>query len=158
MDESTFGLIPTTARVWAKKGSRPNVKVNHACKRFHVFGARTKKRFVFQFSKKQNQKTYVRFLKTLVKRWPKLLLFTDGAPWHRGKLVDDFCKKHKKTFRVIRFPKYSPNLNPVEQCWKLGKRTLANRLIKTLPAARYHLSKTFKQEKKMPIMFHYLCS
>ena len=62
----------------------------------------------------------------------------------------------KKTVKLDYFPKCSPEENPTEQCWKPGRNILANRVIPSLNAAKYHLRKTFNDTKAMPKMFHYL--
>ena len=155
-DEATFGLLPTVVRGWAKKGTHPTATVNYRYDKINVFGARSAKAFVFQFSKKKNQRTYVRFLQKLLKRWGRVCLFTDNARWHRGKIVDKFLRSHQRTFRIIYLPKYSPELNPVEPCWKPARRKLGNRLLHTIPTMQYHLRKTFTNQKTMPKMFKYL--
>jgi len=155
-DEATFGLLPTVVRGWAKKGKRPTAIVNYQYNKTNVFGARSAKTFVYQFSKKKTQKTYVRFLKKLQKRWGRVCLFADNARWHRGKLVDEFLHSHQKTFKVFFFPKYSPELNPVEPCWKPARRKLGNRLLHTIPTMEYHLRNVFNKPKTMPKMFKYL--
>ena len=53
-DEATFVLLTQVARGWAKKGSRPVAKVTHKYEKINVFGARSAKAFVFQFSKSKN--------------------------------------------------------------------------------------------------------
>lgn len=155
-DEATFGLIPLIARGWAKKGSRPIAIINHANKYTNVFGARSKNSFVFSFSTTKKQKDFIQFLKKLLKRWRKVLLFVDGARAHHGKLVKNFVAKHKKVIHIEYFPKYSPETNPVEQCWKPARKKLSNRLIKSLSAMQYHLKNTFNDKGSMPKMFHYL--
>lgn len=155
-DEATFGLIPKVARGWALKGSRPIVTMNYQYKSVNVFGARSKRAFVFFFSKKKNQKTFVKFLRALCKQWGRVCLFVDNAPWHKGKIVDEFINAHKKTFKLFYFPKYCPELNPVEPCWKPARRKTANRMIRTLTAMQYHLRKTFKNPNTLPKMFKYL--
>lgn len=155
-DEATFGLIPLVSKGWAKKGSKPRVIINQANKYTNVFGARSKKSFIFSFSKTKKQKDFLIFLEKLLKRWGRVLLFTDSAKAHKGKKVNKFLCKHKKTFKIEYFPKYTPELNPTEQCWKPARKKLSNRLLKTLPAAQYHLRKTFSNKKNMPKMFHYL--
>jgi transposase len=155
-DEASFGLIPQVSRGWAKKGSRPTTTINHANKYTNCFGARSKKSFVFKFSKHKRQPDFVDFLKKLYKRWGPTLLYVDGARAHKGKQVEKFLTEHKQTFRLEFFPKYTPELNPVEPCWKPARQKLSNRLIKTLPAAKYHLQKTFNNKRNMPKMFQYL--
>ena len=148
--------IPLVARGWARKGSKPTTTINHANKYTNVFGARSKKSFVFAFSKRKRQSDFIRFIEKLYKRWGPTLLFVDGARAHRGKQVQDFLTRHPKTFKLEYFLGYTPELNPVEPCWKPARKTISNRLIKTLPAAKYHLRKTLNNKKNLPKMFQYL--
>ena len=155
-DEGTFGLIPNVVRGWAKKGSRPIVYQNYQHKYINVFGARTIRTFVYIFTKKKTSREFVKFLKKLLKRWGKVCLFIDSAPWHKGKLVDEFLSNHRKTFKIIRFPKYSPELNPVESCWKPARKKIGNRMIVSVIAMKYHLRKVFNKPFLMPKRFNYL--
>lgn len=155
-DEATFGLIPIIARGWARRGSHPFVKINHANKYTNVFGARSSRSFVFSFSKKKRQREFIIFLEKLRQRWKKLLLFVDNAKAHKGIKVKEYLRRHNKTVKLEYFPKYSPEQNPTEQCWKPARNSLANRVIPSLSAAKYHLRKTFNNKKEMPKMFQYL--
>jgi transposase len=155
-DEATFGLLPIVKQGWARKGSRPIVIINSKNKCTNVFGARSRYSFVFAFSKRKNQKSFVKFLNKLLKRWGRVFLLVDNGPCHHGKIVDKFLKSHRKTFILAYFPTYSPDLNPVEQCWKPGRKELSNRLLPSLSSAQYHLSKTFRKQGFMPKMFKYL--
>ena len=155
-DEATFGLIPIVQRGWAKKGSHPFVKISHSNVCTNVIAARSSKSFVFVFSKKKNRKQFVRFLEKLKGRWGKFLLFTDNYKPHKGGIVEKYIQSHKKTVKVVYFSKYSPEVNPVEQCWKPGRKILSNRVIPSLNAAKYHLRKTFRNKNSMPKMFEYL--
>lgn len=154
-DEATFGLIPLVSRAWAKKGSKPIAIINHEHKFTNVFGTRSSKTFVFSFRKKKKQKDFIAHLRQLEKRWRKVLLFIDGGPCHKGALVKNFLHEHKN-IKLVRFPPYTPELNPTEQCWKPARKVLSNRLVKTLPTAKYHLRKTFNDKSSLPKMFHYL--
>jgi transposase len=80
----------------------------------------------------------------------------DNGPCHHGAALEAFEFSHWKTLRIIYFPKYSPQLNPVEQCWKPGKRELANRVIPSIPSLKYRLHKVFEDRQVMPKMFEYL--
>lgn len=155
-DEATFGLIPLIKRGWARRGSRPFVKVNHTNKYTNVFGARSSRSFVFSFTKKKRQKQFIKFLEKLRRRWGKFLLFVDNAKAHKGAKVRVYLKEHKKSVKLDYFPKCSPEENPTEQCWKPARSALANRVIPSLNAAKYHLRKTFNNPKNLPKMFHYL--
>ena len=155
-DEATFGLIPNIVRGWARKGSRPIATQNYRHDSTNVFGARTKRTFVFSFAKKKSQRQFVAFLKMLSRRWGRVCLFVDNAPWHRGKIVDKFLANHRNTFRIIYFLKYCPELNPIEPCWIPARKTVGNRLIVSLDAMKYHLRKVFDKSFLMPKMFKYL--
>ncbi len=155
-DEATFGLIPLVARAWARKGSHPSVKINHKNICTNVFGARSKRSFIYFFRKRKRQKQFIEFLELLRKRWKKFLLFVDGAKAHDGAKVRAYLKEHKKTIKLGFFPKCSPEVNPTEQCWKPGRNALANRVIRSIHVAKYHLRKTFDDKKAMPKMFKYL--
>jgi transposase len=155
-DEATFGLIPIVARGWARRGSNPSVLINHKNVCTHVFGARTRRGFAYTFNKRKRQREFVRFLKVALQRWRRILLFIDNGPAHKGAQVREFCRRHHKTLRLERFPAYTPELNPIEQCWKPARKALANRVLRTLPAAQYHLRKNFDKPKDMPKIYHYL--
>ena len=155
-DEATFGLLPQIVKGWAKKGSRPIMIQHPQNKCMNVFGARSKRCFVFFFCKKKKPKKFVAFLNLLLKKWGRVCLFTDNAPWHKGEKVVAFLEAHQKTFRLIRFPKYAPELNPTESCWKPARSDVRNRLIHSLPTLRYHLCNIFSNPSLMPKMFSYL--
>lgn len=155
-DEATFGLIPILARSWAKVGSRPVANMNFKHKYVKVMGARSQRSFVFTFGKKNNKHRFVEYLALLQGRWGKVFLIVDHAPWHKGKEIEDYLQSHRKTFKMLYLPRRTPELNPVEQCWKPARRCLANRLLRTLPAAQYHLRKVFNRPQALPKMFRYL--
>lgn len=154
-DEATFGLIPLIARGWARRGSHPVVKTNFKNECMNVIGARSSKSFVYIFSKKKRQKEFLKFLDILRERWKKFLLFVDNAKAHHGNDVKAYLKKHKNV-KIEYFPSYSPEENPTEQCWKPGRQALANRVLPSLNAAKYHLRKKFNNTKELPKMFYYL--
>ena len=155
-DEATFGLLPIIKRGWARRGNHPIVIINSKNKCTNVFGARSKTAFVFSFAIRKNQKSFVKFLNKLIKRWNRVCLFVDNGPCHHGKLVDAFMREHRKTFRMFYFPVYSPELNPIEQCWKPARMKLSNRILPSMSTAKYYLVKTFNNEKILPKMFKYL--
>ena len=124
-DEATFGLIPWVVRGWAKKGSRPMRRHNFKHEYVNVFGARTKRAFVFMFAQKKTQKEFTAFLKKLLKRWGRVCLFIDNAPGHHGKIVDKFLIDHKKTLHIEHFPKYSPQLTQSNPAGNQHEKTSA---------------------------------
>ena len=155
-DEATFGLIPILTRGWAKVGSHPVANMNFKHKYVKVVGARSQRSFVFTFGKKNNKSRFVRFMGEILLHWGRVFFMVDHATYHKGKTIEDFLRRHKKTFKILYFPRRTPELNPVEQCWKPARQVLSNRLLRTLPAAEYHLRKTFNNHNALPKMFQFL--
>ena len=155
-DEATFGLLPSVTRGWARKGSRPTAPINFQRDYTNVFATRTKRALVYTFFKRKKQPQFVAHCQQVVKRFNKIALFVDNGPCHKGKLVEEFIQRHRKSFRLIRFPTYSPELNPAEPCWKPGRKDLANRALRTVAGVKYRLRKIFDNPKNMPRMFQYL--
>ena len=63
------------------------------------------------------------YLKELQRHFGKAVLICDRAPQHRSRLVKEFLRKNKNV-KIMYFPKDSPYLNAVEECWRQGKRRL----------------------------------
>lgn len=75
---------------------------------------------------KCNHKTYLQFLKSLVRKYGKVLIVIDGAKYHFEKEhVQKFYEDKKDVLKVIQLPAYSPELNPIEQTWKKVKKWMA---------------------------------
>jgi transposase len=121
-----------------------------------VFATRSKRALVYTFFKRKKQPQFVAHCKQVVARFNKVALFVDNGPCHKGKLVEEFLRHHRKSFRLLRFPTYSPELNPAESCWKPGRKDLANRALRTVAGVKYRLRKIFDDPKNMPKMFQYL--
>ena len=74
-------------------------------------------------------KEVIHFLKDIKRhlRGKKLLLFMDGLPAHRAKIVQKYIRSQRSWLRVVRLPTYAPELNPIEYLWGMMKKTyLAN--------------------------------
>ena len=61
--------------------------------------------------------------KTLPCGFGKAVLICDRAPQHRSKLVKEFLRNNRNV-KIMYFPRGSPYLNAVEECWRQGKRRL----------------------------------
>jgi len=155
-DEASYGLLPNVMRGWARRGSRPIAPINFQRKYTNVFATRTRRCLVYTFSKLKRQKQFVAHCEQALKRFGRLLLFVDSGPCHKGKLVDAFLRRNQKCFRLFRFPKYSPELNPTEQCWKPARKDLANRALRSVGGVKYRLRNIFDDPKNMPKMYAYL--
>ncbi len=80
-------------------------------------------RQLFRTYDRFNAPTFVVCLKELQKHFGKAVVITDRAPQHRSKLGKGFLPTNKN-IRIMYFPKGSPYLNAVEECWRRRKRRL----------------------------------
>ena len=60
-----------------------------------------------------------------------LIVVLDGAPYFRSSEVTELEERDELEFGQL--PPYSPDLNPVEECWRQLKATLKNWLLEDLP-------------------------
>lgn len=80
----------------------------------------------------------------------KLYMVLDNAPWHKKamRLIEDENEKAFSDIRAkvtfIRMPPYSPDLNPIEQVWRITRREVThNRYFKTLELLKEKLMEFF---------------
>lgn len=80
----------------------------------------------------------------------KLYMVLDNAPWHKKamRLIEDKNEEEFSDIRAkvtfVRMPPYSPDLNPIEQVWRITRREVThNRYFKTLELLREKLTGFF---------------
>lgn len=106
-----------------QKGSKPRRIVTGLHKRTHIFGfLSSDKKKMFISSNKMNSKSFLKSLYKMRKRFGKVILIIDRAPWHTAKKVQRYFRKHRREIKIIWFPKGCPEMNPVEECWRQAKR------------------------------------
>jgi len=122
-DEITIQLTPTLSRTWGLRGQQMEVTAwpgEH--RKTHVFGAMDpiRSRVYRHLAGTINSVHFVRFLRLLLKRYPRkeLIVVLDNARWHKGRAVREFLTSHKR-LKLFFLPKYSPDMNPIEPFWKL---------------------------------------
>lgn len=54
-----------------------------------------------------------------------ILIFLDGAGFHRSRELKAYLKENYGIFELLRFPTYSPDLNPQEHVWKALRKHLS---------------------------------
>ena len=119
--------MPYLTRGWFQKGSKPVIETVNDKRKISVFGALSIEDFSAQMTEERcNNKTYLQFLKSLLRKFGKILIVVDGASYHFEKAhVLKFYEEKKDVLKVIQLPAYSPELNPIEQTWKKIKKWLA---------------------------------
>jgi transposase len=132
-------------------------RISHTRQYFSLMIARSRRKLRMAFYTRLNQRKLIRFLKGLLKEYPRVVVGMDNAPWHKGPLIRAFLRRNSKCLKLIYFPPYSPELNPVEQCNKEIKVPLWNRYFLTATAAQQAIRRFLKKGFLMPKMFAYLC-
>jgi len=117
-DEARFGLIRSLKPCWAPAGMRPELNHRLARQYTYAYGAVSpldgKSDFLILPSMRTEAFAY--FLKELGRRYENehIALFVDGASSHR---TDRLVVPENIT--LITLPPYSPQLNPIENLWKV---------------------------------------
>jgi transposase len=148
-DEARFGLIRSLRPCWAQKPIRPELPNRIARHYTYVYGAISpldgSSDFLILPSMRKEAFDY--FLKELSRRYPDehIALILDGAASHRSESVD-----LPENITLIGLPPYSPQLNPIENLWKVMRERFfpnldfdcMNRLEQNLCDALNHLEHT----------------
>lgn len=128
-DEMVLSSTTTFQKIWLKKGVYPKIEVSNTKKNKSIYGfLNIKSGEEHSFIKEwQNMHITVEVLKEIRAVYPhqRLLLFWDGAGWHRGSRVQDFIKEDSR-IEVVYFPPYSPEENPQEHVWKAGRSAVTH--------------------------------
>ena len=111
-------------------------------------------RFSYQFAEVFTGETFWLFLKHLVAKYDriKIFLIIDNAPCHNlppaGKR---WLAENRRRIELHRLPPYSPELNPMEPCWKVTRKlTTHNRFYATTDERDAALRKTFGTFRRRP--------
>ncbi len=126
VDESAFYLLPHVERTWAPKGATPVLHVplthDHLSA---ISGITLDGRLYMQVQEDAfNAADVVGFLRVLLRKIRgKVLVIWDGAPIHKGKVIQDYLARGAaKRLHLERLPGYAPDLNPDEGVWNYLKR------------------------------------
>lgn len=130
-DEGRFGLKPTIARLWAKRGVRIIAKVQHRYKNFYLYSGVSPQSgesfsLFLPWVNTEMMSIYLKEL-SLAHKDKSLLLIMDQAGWHKSNNL-----QIPKNINLIFLPPYSPELNPVEKLWQWTRRHICrNRLFES---------------------------
>jgi transposase len=127
-DESGFMLQPVRRRTWAPSGKTPVLRAWDRHDRLSTVGfisvspARHRLSLYFHISAQNiDADQLIWLLKLLHRRYRHhVVIVWDGLPAHR-KAAKYFEQNHPDWFTFEQLPPYSPQLNPVEQCWSHTK-------------------------------------
>ena len=128
-DEMVLSTQTTFQKIWLPKNEYPKIEVSNNKKALSVYGFLNIKTGQEHAFKKDWQNMYITVdvLKKLRRKYKnkKLIIFWDGAGWHRGSEVKKFIEKDGN-IETVYFPRYSPEENPQEHVWKKGRANVTN--------------------------------
>lgn len=150
-DEVSFAQWGSLSRTWAPKGRQYKVKTCGKRKGLKMFGVIEFFNGDFHYQECEgrfNGESYVKYLQQVIAKYScPVFLIEDGAPYHKGKIVNEFKEKMEKEGRLFayRLPSYSPDKNPIEKLWKNTKKDATHcKYFPTFEALRSAVIKAFK--------------
>lgn len=162
IDETSFQLKENYKRIWFLKGEKPKGAFFWSNKKLIAFGALTSSSgFYYDFYVAQNSLTFSFFLKDLfdwLKPNKKYVFILDNAGYHKTDVVKSIMEKQNKRIAVEYLPPYSPELNPIETCWKVTKNNVTkSQYFKTLDEMQEKLENFWKEHIFNQQFMRYLC-
>jgi len=162
IDEASFQLNTDYKRIWFPKGEKPKGAFFWSNKKLTVFGALTSSsKFYYDFYIAQNSFTFCSFLQNLF-AWlepnKKYIFILDNAGFHKTSVVKSLLEERKKWIAVEYIPPYSPELNPIETCWKVTKNAVTkSQHFKTVEAMQEELEVFWSKHIFTQNFITYLC-
>ena len=162
-DEVHFTVEATITRQWFPKGSCPKVKSYPGRKSVAYRGFVTYGSGELFVAKPSwfNYETTIASIREFIsaanlKRGEKIFLVMDNAPWHKKakRLIENKREYDdiRRKVTIVSLPPYSPDLNPIEQVWRVAPREKThNRYWKNLDVLTTTLDdwfSTFTQPNK----------
>jgi len=127
IDEVSFQLRTSYKKIWFPRGETPRGAFFWSSKKLITFGALfSTGKFYYDFYDSQNSLTFMHFLSELFKRLnkkKKYVLVLDNAGFHKTRCVRKLLDNNAQ-ISVEFIPPYSPELNPIETCWKVTKNAV----------------------------------
>ena len=138
-DEVHFQVTTSVTRKWVLKGSEPKVKSAPGRKSVPYSGYICPNTGELIVTKPTwfNYETVIDSFRAFLNEYPvengkRIFLVLDNAPWHKKavRLVqteawDEYSDIREK-MTLIFLPPYSPDLNPIEQVWRITRREVTH--------------------------------
>lgn len=162
IDEASFQITTSYKRIWFLKGEKPKRAFFWSNQKLTVFGALTSSsKFYYNFYNSQNSFTFSLFLENLF-AWldpsKKYVFVLDNAGFHKTNIVRDLFEEHEEQVVVEFIPPYSPELNPIETCWKVTKNAVTkSQYFKTIESMQEALEGFWNEHIFTQNFMRYLC-
>ena len=124
IDEASFQLTTTYKKIWYPRGETPRGAFFWSNEKLITFGALfSTGKFYYDFYDTLNSLTFAHFLREVFKKFQKrkkYVLILDNAGFHKTQCIKKILNENSQV-SVEYIPPYSPELNPIETCWKVTK-------------------------------------
>lgn len=159
-DESIFIYDVKIRTVWAVKGSKPRMLTTGSHQKIALFGAVAEDSTqCFRAYEEADSDAFLDYLKQLLRKYPKMVLFLDKATYHKKEArVKKFFRKNKDTIKIRWFPSGFPEANPMEECWNQGKDdVLGSTFFNTFEDFKKAITKYYRTKRFKLDVYKYLC-
>ncbi|GAA0303028.1 hypothetical protein GCM10009066_16350 [Halarchaeum salinum] len=132
IDQTKKSVQVEPRAAWFPRGTRPSVELSGQREWTCLLGAITEDgdRFFSRFTEYVTGEHAKHFILALCEEFEEeLLVVLDGAPYFQA-AVTDLADRDGLDF--VTLPSYSPELNPVEECWRQLQAALSNRFFDSL--------------------------
>ncbi|WP_144906696.1 IS630 family transposase [Halobellus captivus] len=133
IDQTKKSVQVEPRAAWFPRGTRPSVELSGQRDWTCLLGAITENgdRFFSRFEEYVTADHAKHFILALCKEFEdNLIVVLDGAPYFQASAVTDLAARDDLAF--VTLPSYSPELNPVEECWRQLQASLSNRFFDSL--------------------------
>ncbi|WP_254525940.1 IS630 family transposase [Natrinema caseinilyticum] len=133
IDQTKKSVQVEPRAAWFPRGARPAVELSGQRDWTCLLGAITEDgdRFFSRFEEYVTAEHAKHFILALCKEFEEnLVVVLDGAPYFQASAVTDLAARDDLAF--VTLPAYSPELNPVEECWRQLQSALSNRFFDSL--------------------------
>lgn len=145
LDESSPQATANTVRVWSFEKVR--IKKNTTKIRANTLGYYTIKGndAVVHLSDSKSPEICrgLEEIRGANKGYRAIIVILDNFPSHKSKAVQN--KARELGIYLVRLPKYSPDLNPIEIIWRAIKRVISLEFVQNKAALRDLIEKSFKE-------------
>ena len=152
MDEHRLGLKPILGKLWAPRGKRPIVRVQHRYEWLYLYAFACPESGSSQYwlLPEVNTPAFQLVLDAFARSTgagpnKRVLLVLDNAGWHTSGTL-----KVPKGLELVFLPPYSPELQPAERLWALTDVALKNRHFASLADLHATLAATCQTLETCP--------
>lgn len=156
IDQTRRRLKTNLGRGWFKRGVRAVVEVAEQWEATNLLGAITEhgETIFYQSESNFTSEVTIHFFRALQEELgEELILVLDNAPYFASKKVRTFAES--TDIELCFLPRYSPQLNPVEECWRQLSIQLNNRLFDDIDQMNREIRDALNQIKS-PNIYNYL--